>query len=96
MIDWVSIVRHSRRRFSNYVGGRAPIRMKRRRRTPVNTSHPFGGGGATVIKTSPQHERSHYSCCCTQVSGNFFEVVLYVYLNSCRFIIIIRELLHVA
>lgn len=24
MIDWVSIVRHSRRRFSNYVGGGRP------------------------------------------------------------------------
>nr|NP_001096955.1 discs large 1, isoform K [Drosophila melanogaster]ABW09394.1 discs large 1, isoform K [Drosophila melanogaster] len=32
MIDWVSIVRHSRRRFSNYVGSRSPVRMRRRRR----------------------------------------------------------------
>ncbi|KAI8034884.1 hypothetical protein M5D96_012400 [Drosophila gunungcola] len=32
MIDWVSIVRHSRRRFSNYVGARSPVRMRRRRR----------------------------------------------------------------
>ncbi|XP_017141918.1 disks large 1 tumor suppressor protein isoform X29 [Drosophila miranda] len=32
MIDWVSIVRHSRRRFSNYMGSRSPVRMRRRRR----------------------------------------------------------------
>lgn len=68
MIDWVSIVRHSRRRFSTYVGGRAPIRMKRRRRTPVNTSHNNATGSTGTGATSPQHERSHYSCCCTQVS----------------------------
>lgn len=51
MIDWVSIVRHSRRRFSNYVGGRAPgMRMKRRRRPT----------------SSPATDRG-YSCCCTHV-----------------------------
>lgn len=55
MIDWVSIVRHSRRRFSNYVGARAPIRMKKRRQTP--TAH------------TDDHNRQ-YSCCCTShVSG---------------------------
>ncbi|XP_049312189.1 disks large 1 tumor suppressor protein isoform X21 [Bactrocera dorsalis] len=35
MIDWVSIVRHSRRRFSNYVGARSPVRIRRRRRQLV-------------------------------------------------------------
>lgn len=75
MIDWVSIVRHSRRRFSTYVGGRAPIRMKRRRRTPVNTSHNLASVGAGA--TSPQHERSHYTCCCTQVSLLQFGICLW-------------------
>ncbi|XP_055682471.1 disks large 1 tumor suppressor protein isoform X4 [Lutzomyia longipalpis] len=50
MIDWVSIVRHSRRRFSNYVGARAPLRIKKRRRTPT---------------ASPTNDRAQYSCCCT-------------------------------
>lgn len=64
MIDWVSIVRHSRRRFSNYVGARAPIRMKKRRQTP-NPSH------VTCMQAnlhSPQDDRLHYNCCCTHVS----------------------------
>lgn len=52
MIDWVSIVRHSRRRFSNYVGARAPLRIKKRRRTPT---------------ASPTNDRAQYSCCCTHV-----------------------------
>lgn len=57
MIDWVSIVRHSRRRFSNYVGTRAPIRMKKRRRTPTSVS-----------PISSHEDHFQYSCCCTHVS----------------------------
>ena len=58
MIDWVSIVRHSHRRFSNYVGNR-PVRMKKRRRTPP-----------TYLATTPTDEghHIHYTCCCTNVS----------------------------
>lgn len=57
MIDWVSIVRHSRRRFSSYVGNR-PIRMKKRRRTPPpHISSPTDDGN-----------HLHYSCCCSNVS----------------------------
>lgn len=59
----MSIVRHSRRRFSNYVGTRAPIRMKKRRRTPP--SAPSSSAGAT----SPQDDRHQYTCCCTHVSS---------------------------
>lgn len=59
MIDWVSIVRHSRRRFSNYVGTRAPIRMKKRRRTPPSVP---------ATANSPQEDRLQYTCCCTHVS----------------------------
>lgn len=53
MIDWVSIVRHSRRRFSTYVGTR-PMRQKRRHRTPPShqaryqlssSTNVVGGGG---------------------------------------------------
>lgn len=58
MIDWVSIVRHSRRRFSNYVGTRAPIRIKKRRRTPQPSSQA----------SSPHGDRHQYSCCCAHVS----------------------------
>lgn len=77
MIDWVSIVRHSRRRFSNYVGTRAPIRMKKRRRTP-----PSAAAG------SPHEDRFQYSCCCTHVSleGDWENVgrlfILYSVLNK--------------
>lgn len=61
MIDWVSIVRHSRRRFSNYVGARAPIRIKKRRRTPNSSS--------IVPSTNSHHDdRPQYNCCCTHVS----------------------------
>ncbi|XP_059616770.1 disks large 1 tumor suppressor protein isoform X11 [Phlebotomus argentipes] len=56
MIDWVSIVRHSRRRFSNYVGARAPLRIKKRRRTPT---------------ASPTNDRAQYSCCCTHNQQRF-------------------------
>lgn len=34
MIDWVSIVRHSRRRFSNYMYA-VPSRVRRRRKRPI-------------------------------------------------------------
>ncbi|MPC86912.1 hypothetical protein E2C01_081751 [Portunus trituberculatus] len=34
MIDWVSIVRHSRRRFSNYMYA-VPTRVRRRRKRPI-------------------------------------------------------------
>ncbi|XP_026848231.1 disks large 1 tumor suppressor protein isoform X3 [Drosophila persimilis] len=40
MIDWVSIVRHSRRRFSNYMGSRSPVRMRRRRRQQLTAGPP--------------------------------------------------------
>lgn len=67
MIDWVSIVRHSRRRFSNYVGGRAPIRMKKRRRPPPPST------------SSPTDDRNQYSCCCTNVSdNNTFNYIFYM------------------
>lgn len=67
MIDWVSIVRHSRRRFSNYVGTRAPIRMKKRRRTP-----PSAAATGTGPNVSPHDDRYQYSCCCTHVSLKMF------------------------
>lgn len=68
MIDWVSIVRHSRRRFSNYVGTRAPIRMKKRRRAP--NSVPVSAPPPPTISSSthsPQDDHQ-YTCCCTHVS----------------------------
>lgn len=65
MIDWVSIVRHSRRRFSNYVGARAPIRIKKRRRTPNSTPIPPSSSNAHSL----QEDRLQYNCCCTHVSN---------------------------
>ncbi|XP_042240841.1 uncharacterized protein LOC121878570 [Homarus americanus] len=38
MIDWVSIVRHSRRRFSNYMYA-GPSRVRRRRKKPILPAH---------------------------------------------------------
>lgn len=67
MIDWVSIVRHSRRRFSNYMGGRAPMRMKKRRRTPITYA----------TSSSPNNNRSQYSCCCSSHVSVFVFVVLF-------------------
>lgn len=76
MIDWVSIVRHSRRRFSNYVGTRAPIRMKKRRRTPNPV--PVSAPPAPALSTahSPQDDRHQYTCCCTHVSYSLFPTSL--------------------
>lgn len=68
MIDWVSIVRHSRRRFSNYVGTRAPIRMKKRRRTPISVPPSVPPAPALSSASSPQDDRHQYTCCCTHVS----------------------------
>lgn len=79
MIDWVSIVRHSRRRFSNYVGTRAPIRMKKRRRTP-----PSGQSSSTAA-TSPQDDRHQYTCCCTHVSfssSSLFLIIIIIISRS--------------
>lgn len=66
MIDWVSIVRHSRRRFSNYVGARAPIRIKKRRQSP-NPTHVAHCTKTTPLY-SPQDDRLYCNCCCTHVS----------------------------
>lgn len=65
MIDWVSIVRHSRRRFSNYVGARAaPIRIKRRR-SPDTPTIPSSSSTAHSL----QDDRIQCNCCCTHVSN---------------------------
>lgn len=69
MIDWVSIVRHSRRRFSNYVGTRPAIRMKKRRRTPNPAQ--IAPPSANTAAHSPQDDRHQYTCCCTHVSHLF-------------------------
>lgn len=64
MIDWVSIVRHSRRRFSNYVGSGRPIRTKK--------SRPLSAAPKPIIATgAPQSPPArNYSCCCaSHVSG---------------------------
>lgn len=93
MIDWVSIVRHSRRRFSNYVGTRAPIRMKKRRRAP-----PIQAASATTAQvppviSSPHDDRHHYTCCCSHVSYCPCPVRITFCITFCfRFLIICRPL----
>ncbi|KRF98853.1 uncharacterized protein Dwil_GK16229, isoform B [Drosophila willistoni] len=59
MIDWVSIVRHSRRRFSNYVGSRSPVRMRRRRRQ-LTAPPPATPAATSQQQQQQQHQsRSH-------------------------------------
>lgn len=78
MIDWVSIVRHSRRRFSNYVGSRSPVRMRRRRRQL--TAPPPQQQQQQQHKSRAQEKREKelydgdidggsgsYVCCCSNV-----------------------------
>ncbi|GJQ81544.1 hypothetical protein Trydic_g4905 [Trypoxylus dichotomus] len=57
MIDWVSIVRHSRRRFSNYMYG-VPSKVRKRRRQKLNLQIP--NLGATDNGSS---QTSNCSCC---------------------------------
>ena len=53
MIDWVSIVRHSRRRFSNYMYA-APSRVRRRRKRPILPS------AAAAASSALAEERDGY------------------------------------
>lgn len=73
MIDWVSIVRHSRRRFSNYVGTRVPVRIKKRRRTSPTSS----------MASLPHDDQHQYTrCSCTHVS---FPIFLFIFWALCMF-----------
>ncbi|XP_034119378.1 disks large 1 tumor suppressor protein isoform X23 [Drosophila albomicans] len=81
MIDWVSIVRHSRRRFSNYVGSRSPVRMRRRRRQlaappaaqPLQQQQPQQQQQQHKSRAQEKKEKdsdgdgdgSSYVCCCS-------------------------------
>lgn len=60
MIDWVSIVRHSRRRFSNYVGSGRPVRTKKKR--PLSNTPP-----KQYYQSSPNSppQGTNYTCCCS-------------------------------
>lgn len=68
MIDWVSIVRHSRRRFSNYMYG-VPNKVRRRRRPKKQTGN---------INSSHVPHASNCSCCWAadkvQVHGNYMKI----------------------
>lgn len=72
MIDWVSIVRHSRRRFSNYMVARAPVRIKKRRHAP-HSAPVAAHTPASSTAHSPQDDRRQYTCCCTHVSFSHFQ-----------------------
>ncbi|XP_068141332.1 disks large 1 tumor suppressor protein isoform X25 [Drosophila tropicalis] len=60
MIDWVSIVRHSRRRFSNYVGSRSPVRMRRRRRQ-LTAPPPATAAATSQQQQQQQQQQQHQS-----------------------------------
>lgn len=61
MIDWVSIVRHSRRRFSNYMYG-VPHKVRRKRKQKTNECGP----------TSPH--ASNCSCCWVEDSAQVLQM----------------------
>lgn len=65
MIDWVSIVRHSRRRFSNYVYG-VPSKVRRKRKqTVVHLPNPLdlhscqSSAGSSLPRTTGHHGNKH-------------------------------------
>ncbi|KAI5753928.1 hypothetical protein M8J77_004371 [Diaphorina citri] len=61
-IDWMSIMRHSRRRFSNYVYS-VPGKVRRRRYRHYGATNKNSGAtgshGRQAVKSSDQ-----FSCCC--------------------------------
>lgn len=71
MIDWVSIVRHSRRRFSNYMYA-VPSKVRKRRRTrkkkcensvEVHSRYRGEDGGSSVGSSGDLGSHSMCSCC---------------------------------
>lgn len=70
MIDWVSIVRHSRRRFSNYMYA-VPSKVRKRRRPKRRSNSP----GLFCGRGGPNHHHHHHGeqsnlcgCCWDKVS----------------------------
>jgi hypothetical protein len=72
MIDWVSIVRTSHRRFSNYVG-RAPNRRLHRRKPQKNPQANFD---------SPSPQKHSFSCCNCDVRFPKNNIYLFLTKNS--------------
>lgn len=73
MIDWVSIVRHSRRRFSDYMfAGPAKIRKRRRAKRHANStpSSPNNRGANNAISRNFESGRGVCECCWNHVSSN--------------------------
>lgn len=62
MIDWVSIVRHSRRRFSNYMYG-VPHKVRRKRRQKQNEDDNAASPHA-----------SNCSCCWVEENVQVFQI----------------------
>uniref|UniRef100_A0A6P7GUV3 Uncharacterized protein LOC114341041 n=1 Tax=Diabrotica virgifera virgifera TaxID=50390 RepID=A0A6P7GUV3_DIAVI len=61
MIDWVSIVRHSHRRFSNYMYG-VPSKVRRRRQKFIKREQQANTNGTASGSSSMPHG-SNCSCC---------------------------------
>ncbi|KAK8733914.1 hypothetical protein OTU49_006243 [Cherax quadricarinatus] len=56
MIDWVSIVRHSRRRFSNYMYA-GPSRVRRRRKKPIMPAAAAAASSALSAATEEKEDK---------------------------------------
>ncbi|XP_069986623.1 disks large homolog 4-like isoform X3 [Penaeus vannamei] len=69
MIDWVSIVRHSRRRFSNYMYG-VPSKVRRRRKKPILPS--AAAAAACALAASDREERGREAGAGRGVPGGRF------------------------
>jgi len=61
MIDWVSIVRHSRRRFSNYMYA-VPNKVRRRQTKMVHADHQQPPPEAVLV-TTPEGCAGTSACC---------------------------------
>ena len=69
MIDWVSIVRHSRRRFSDYIFT-VPTKIRKRRRVKRHTNSTLSSPNDRDTISRSKNDRSICECYWTHVSSN--------------------------
>lgn len=69
MIDWVSIVRHSRRRFSDYVYG-VPIKVRKRR--TKRSCHSGEHVNRNAVTRAAKQSSNFCGCCWNHVSLSEF------------------------
>jgi len=66
MIDWVSIVRHSRRRFSNYMYA-VPNKVRRRQTKMVHCEQQQQPPPEAVLVTTPEGCSNASACCSVSI-----------------------------